>query len=381
MDVYVLNPQNGYEPVAVLDTFKSLIWTKRYYNCGDFELYMPADDSLLEFLQPDYFLVRDDDDSVMVIESLEVQTDAENGDFFIVTGRSLESILLRRIFTRQFILNNTGTLAQAIQSMVTECTTVHNPIHGQPTDFRQITGLTVDLSSSFDGEMQVQFTGTTLLDAIISICQPREIGIKMTLSPKKLLLSVYQGSKVEVTFSPEFDNLINSKYIFDKSQLANAAYVGGEGSGSSRKWASVLKGTLANPPSGLQLRELYVDARDISSNDGEVNAYEYGNMLSARGNEKLAEHSVTESFEAEIEPQMTYQYKVDYNLGDIVTVTNEYGITANPRIVEIIESWDENGYTVIPTFDNLEVAAKIVLRDSEGFVLRDSTGAILTVKG
>lgn len=379
MDVYVLD--GSYEPIAVLDSFRSLIWTKRYYNCGDFELYIPADDSLLEFLQPDYFLVRDDDDSVMVIESLEVQTDAENGDFFIVTGRSLESILLRRIFTRQFILNNTGTLAQAIQSMVTECTTVHNPIHGQPTDFRKITGLTVDLSSSFDGEMQVQFTGTTLLDAIISICQPREIGIKMTLSPKKLLLSVYQGSKVEVTFSPEFDNLINSKYIFDKSQLANAAYVGGEGSGSSRKWASVLKGTLANPPSGLQLRELYVDARDISSNDGEVNAYEYGNMLSARGNEKLAEHSVTETFEAEIEPQMTYQYKVDYNLGDIVTVTNEYGITANPRIVEIIESWDENGYTVIPTFDNLEVAAKIVLRDSKGFVLRDSTGAILTVKG
>lgn len=381
MDVYVLNPQNGYEPVAVLDTFKSLIWTKRYYNCGDFELYIPAYDSLLEFLQPDYFLVRDDDDSVMVIETLKVQTDAENGDFFIVTGRSLESILLRRIFDRQFILSNTGTLAQAVQAMVTECTTVHDPIHGQPNDYRQIAGLTVDLSSSFDGEMQVQFTGTTLLDAIISICQPREVGIKMTLSGNSLLLSVYQGSKVEVTFSPEFDNLINSKYVFDKSNLANQVYVAGEGQGNERRWGSVIKGTFANRPSGLALRELFVDARDVSSNNGEINAYEYGKMLLARGDEALAEHTVTESFEAEIEPQMTYQYKTDYNLGDIVTVTNEYGITANPRIVEIIESWDENGYTVIPTFDNLEVAAKIILRDSEGFVLKDSTGAILTVKG
>ena len=77
MDVYVLNA--SYEPVAVIDSFKSLIWTKRYFACGDFELYIPADKSLLEYLQPDNFLVRDDDDSVMVIEKLLLQTDAESG--------------------------------------------------------------------------------------------------------------------------------------------------------------------------------------------------------------------------------------------------------------------------------------------------------------
>lgn len=352
MDVYVLN--SSYEPVAVIDSFKSLIWTKRYFACGDFELYIPADESLLQYLQPDYFLMRDDDDSVMVIERLEIQTDAENGDFFIVSGRSLESILYRRIFTKQFILNNTGTLSSAIQAMVTECTTV-STTHTQPINYRAIQGLTVE-SNSFDGTMQVQFTGQTLLDAIISICQPKGLGVKMTISGSNLLLSVYEGIEVEVTFSPEFDNLINSKYVFDTTNLGNRACVAGEGEGSARRWGMVLNVAIASlPSSGLGLREFYVDARDVSSNNDEISYYDYMNMLIARGREKLAEHDVTESFEAEIEPQMTYQYKVDYNLGDIVTVVNEYGVTAKPRIVEIIESWDDTGYTAIPTFDSLEI--------------------------
>ena len=375
MDIYVLD--SSYNVIAVIDTFKSLIWTKRYYACGDFELYIPAEKSMLKYLQPDYFLVRDDDDSVMIIEKLWIQTDAENGDYYIVSGRSLESILYRRIFDRQFLIDSNTSLSGVIYAMIQECTTVH---YGSGT-YRQIQGLTVDLNDQFAEEIKAQFTGQTLFDAIISLCQPREIGIKMTLSGTDLVLSVYQGSEVDVIFSPEFDNLINSKYVFDKTTLANQAYVAGEGEGNARRWVSVLNVPFALRPSGLALRELYVDARDISSNNGEINAYDYGKMLIARGEDKLAEHSLAESFEAEIEPRMTYQYKTDYNLGDIVTVMNEYGVTAKPRIVEIIESWDETGHYVIPTFDTYDLNGRIILRDSQGFILRDSTGAILTVKG
>ena len=70
---------------------------------------------------------------------------------------------------------------------------------------------------------------------------------------------------------------------------------------------------------------------------------------------KLDEYSITKVFEAEIEPRTTFKYKDDYDLGDIVEVTTEYGVTAHPRIVEIIESWNETGYSVIPTLEELEV--------------------------
>lgn len=337
MNVYVLN--RSFEPVAVIDCYKSLIWTKRYYTCGDFELYVPADESLLQYFQPDYFLTRDDDDSVMVIERLEIQTDVENGDYYIVSGRSLESVLARRIVGSQTIINN-ADVVQGLKELVTEWT------NGFPN-------FVIDDSLTYAQYLRTQITGDVLLDAVSSICTRFGIGLKMTLSGTTMTLSFYEGSEVDVIFSPEFDNLTNSKYVFDITNYANFAKVMGEGTGLNR--LAVIINRTTPGATGLARREIYVDARDISRNDGAISTTDYLPMLIERGWEKLAEHEVTKTFEAEIEPQTSFVYKVDYNLGDIVTVTNEYGVTAKPRIVEIVESWDDTGYTAIPTFDSLEI--------------------------
>ena len=62
----------------------------------------------------------------------------------------------------------------------------------------------------------------------------------------------------------------------------------------------------------------------------------------AEGKEKLAEQSGVLSFEGEIDTS-NYKYKEDYDVGDIVTVKNQYGITTNARITEVIETWDNTG--------------------------------------
>lgn len=369
MNIYILN--TSYEPVAVIDAFKSLIWTKRYYTCGDFELYIPADENLLQYLQNDYFIMRDDDDSAMIIERLEIQTDVENGDYYIVSGRSIESVLARRIVMWQTIINTTDVI-QGLKQLI-----VAHTGQGDSSDYRSIPGLVIDDSLTVSENLITQITGDVLLDAVSSICQRFGIGMKMVLSGSALTVSFYQGSEVDVIFSPEFDNMINSHYLRDYTDLANYAIVAGEGEGTSRVQIAVPATTTT--PSGFALREMYVDARDLSTNDGAITNQNYVQFLTERGKEKLAEREIVQSFEAEIEPQTSFVYKPDYNLGDIVTVTNEYGVTANPRIVEIIESWDDTGYTAIPTFDAMEVADKTVLRDSEGFVLRDSTGAKIAV--
>lgn len=68
----------------------------------------------------------------------------------------------------------------------------------------------------------------------------------------------------------------------------------------------------------------------------------------------LAEHSKTTEFSGDVDTQDTYEYKKDYDLGDIVLVENEYGIKAEARITEGLESDDnEDGYTVEPTFEYL----------------------------
>lgn len=83
----------------------------------------------------------------------------------------------------------------------------------------------------------------------------------------------------------------------------------------------------------------------------------YSVYLLNRGYEKLSEHNNTISFEGIVEPNTTFKYKDDYFLGDKVTVRNEYGIEAEARIVEVMETFDDNGYSVEPKFEynNIEV--------------------------
>ena len=68
MEIYVLN--TNFESVAVVDEFESLIWTDRYDEAGDFELYMSMDKRLLEYLRKDYYLWNADSEHMMIIEGI-----------------------------------------------------------------------------------------------------------------------------------------------------------------------------------------------------------------------------------------------------------------------------------------------------------------------
>ena len=49
MDIYVLN--DNFERVGIIDGYTSIIWTIRYYEPGDFELYLAADNNILNLIQ------------------------------------------------------------------------------------------------------------------------------------------------------------------------------------------------------------------------------------------------------------------------------------------------------------------------------------------
>lgn len=109
--------------------------------------------------------------------------------------------------------------------------------------------------------------------------------------------------------------------------------------------------------SGLNRRELFTDARDISSNVGSDDALtdaEYMAQLQQRGKEKLAENVSITSFEGETETTIMFQYGKDFFNGDIVQIANEYGHETKARILEIVRSEDKDGYSVYPTFKTIE---------------------------
>ena len=347
MDLYITNPK--FELVGVIDSYTSLIWTERYNDCGDFEIMISANNENIDILQNGYYIKRTDTDRVGIIETKTTQTNEETGDYIIVSGRMLESILDRRIVWQQTTLN--GSINESLHRLLVE-----NAISPSESA-RQIPNFTFITQEEFEGKVEMQITGDSLLTAVLDICKMFGLGFKVILSTTNVMTAcLYKGidrsyqqtGNSYVELSPDFDNLISSNFMTSTQNYKNVALVAGEGEGLDRKTSSI--GTAE----GMDRYELYVDARDVSSNEGEITEQEYKRLLDERGKEKLLEYLTETYFEADIEPEFMFQYRKDYMLGDITILKNEYGITAYPRIVEVIESEDETGYKVVPTFESEE---------------------------
>lgn len=344
MDLYILD--KTFKPIALIDNAASVIWADRYYDTGDFEIYIPASLKNLSILQEEYYVKRMDSDMIGIIEKINLKTDIENGDYLTVSGRDLKSILGRRIIWNQS--NLSGKVEMILRQLINE--NVINPTIAA----RKIPNVKLGSIKGFTETADFQVTGDNLLDKVIELCKAAEIGWKVTLDEEvQLVIEFYQGTNRShsqsanpyVVFSPTFDNLLTTETQQDITTYKNAALVAGEGEGSARR--TVALGTA----SGMSRRELYVDARDISSNDGEITSSQYTELLKQRGSEKLAAAVKTLGVSGTAETALTYKLNEDYFLGDTVAVENEYGIKANSKILEVIECEDQNGLSIIPTFE------------------------------
>lgn len=349
MEALILD--TDFKAVDLIDIFESLIWADRYNTAGDFELYLVMDESFLKKLKQDYYLWNTDSEHVMIIEDINIISDVEDGNKLCVTGRSLESILDRRIVWGQRILR--GNFQTAIQTLLNENIIspsiadrrINNFIFEASTD-KRITSLTID----------TQYTGDNLYDVIHTLCAKHGVGFKITLNDKnQFVFRLYMGidrsyEQTEnpfVEFSPSFDNIVNSSYLESKKAYKNVTLVAGEGEGSERKTAVVGSGV------GLERREMFTDARDISSDVGDgvtLTAEQYTEQLVQRGTDKLAENIIIKAFEGQAETSTMYVYGVDFSIGDVVQVANEYGHESSARISELVMSQTEDEVSIYPTF-------------------------------
>ena len=352
MELLVLN--TDYESIAVIDTYESFIWTDRYNSYGDFEIVFAMDESSLQYLKEDNYFWLKDSEHTMIIEDIRIDADTEDGNRLIVTGRSLESILERRIIWGQKVF--TGNLQTAIQTMLNECIISPSIEDRKISNFRfaesadpKITSLTINN----------QYTGDDLYTVIKGLCEENNIGFKIVLTDDNWFeFSLYAGvdrsydqtENPYVVFSPNFENIINSNYFSSKASYRNVTLVEGEGEGTDRKTAIVGSG------SGINRREVYTDARDISSKteDGvTLSDEEYYAQLRSKGLKTLTDHSITTAFEGEVEATKLFKYGEDFYIGDIVQIANEYGNEGSAYISELIISRSKEGFSVYPTFKTI----------------------------
>lgn len=376
MEFLVLNTK--FEAVAILDVFESFIWTDRYSKCGDFEIYTSSDRQIIETLKEDFYIWTEDSEHVMIIENRKIITDVEEGNKFLVSGRSLESILDRRIVWNQILLD--GYFQTQIKRLLTE--NVINPSDSN----RKISNFIFEETDDpyiLSLKVQVQYTGDNLYEAVCKLCESVSIGFKITLNDNnQFVFKLYSGTDRSydqetnpyVVFSPSFENIIDSNYYESKAGYKNVGLVAGEvdntisyaGTSNAAGGTTVTIGEVSarrtvvvgeSTSKELSRRELYVDARDISSttsNGDSISTSAYDDLLRQRGNERLNENKIIQAFDGQVESTQMYRYGEHYFMGDITQLENEYGMESKVRVTEFIRSVDKDGIDSYPTFEVIE---------------------------
>ena len=225
--------------------------------------------------------------------------------------------------------------------------------------------------------------------------------MSIDLQGERLIFKLYEGikraysdSETYVEFSPEFSNILETSYKESDSNYKNVAYVGYKNAYDDFDLKSVYLGS--SEPDGDDRKEIYIDgtgtSREITleelqlifpdvyrsentyqivvgtevvvvatveaTNDGEkitVTDYTYLKIIEVIGKKALYEHTKTKEFSGSVDTVDTYAYKTDYNIGDIVMAANKFGISSPARIVEVMESEDnEDGCQVEPKFEYLD---------------------------
>lgn len=380
MDAILLD--KDFNMIRIIDQYESFIWTERYQEYGDFELYMPAIPEVIAAIEPDYYILNRNSNKLMIIEEVIIESDVEDGAKLKITGRSLESLLTRRIVWKNTIVN--GPIEEAIEKLLND-----NVI--EPEDeARKISNFKFQNSSDDLSLYTVenQYLGDSLYDVIQGICVEYELGFQIVLDNEyNFIFSLYDGKNrtfgnvygyPPVVFSPEFDNLISSNYTFSNTNLKNVTLIGGEGEGTDRKFSQY--GTV----SGIARREIFTDSSGLTqhSYDFDLTDDEYKLQLAASGEQNLNENKITQVFEGEFDTTLTFVYGRDFTLGDILHIKNEYNIEAIARVTEFVMSYDSDGYRTYPNFVVIYDKGKVYLNDvgdvtidnpEHGYILRRRT--------
>ena len=361
-NMIVLNDKLNISLEAVCDSFSSLLWDIEYYKCSAFEVYIAASPQNIEIFQTGRIVGRDDDkEHFGLIESVELETNAEDGDYLIIKGRFLMCLLERRIIYPTFNFTKLVSYSQIIMNVVqyNACT----------AGIRKIPGLVVGCSSGncWNVKTKLQVSYDNLMEWVYTICE--KIGGTANIRLSKIDneqyemifelsqgidRSILQKENPHIIFSDRYNNLLSFTYFTDTSVKKNYAYVLGKGEGEKRKRTIYFEGT---EPSYLDRYEVYVDAKDISDEEQEngetkpLSEKEYAELLKEKGKQSLVP-TKTKS-ESQIAVQSTqFQYGVDYFVGDFVTVEHHrFGIRQTKiQLIGMIESFDRNGRNLTPTF-------------------------------
>lgn len=368
MELKIFN--RNLELIGVLDNFTSLIWTRRYFQTGEFQLVAPLTKDSVNLLKRENIIYKGNgDNEAGYIETVNISLTTSGEEIMTIHGKFITNYLERRIVWGNDNVDSTSEVAMRSLADKNAITC--------PTE-RVISNLQLGELKGYTETVKKSVSDKSLIEAVQEIAETSQLGYRNTLDyiNKKILFEVYRGVDRTVNqsliapciFSRDFENILEQEYTDSLNNFRNVTLVAGAGEGSARKRTTV------GFASGLDRFELFTDARDISDKktisiptnqvdengntiyedtEVEMTDGEYIPLLKQRGSEKLAECTDIKTFDSKINTQGNNVYKKDYDLGDIVTIQDKkWGLQVDTRITEIEEVYEGGKVEINPVFGN-----------------------------
>lgn len=379
--------------LGVIEDYYSLIWAERYYEMGDFEMELPIEYVLNSNIAFDNFLYIPISDKIMVIEDIKPES-LEDQDTLRVSGRSVESILKRRIIETQVDVDGVAeTLAYAfMEDNVTNPADTNRTISIFKTTFPSVT-----LTETFKEQVDQQ----PLYDLIEQICKSTGLGFKIVNESSELAFSLYKGADRSfaqstnpwVIFADAFGNVYTSSFYDSIKEKVNIILVSSndsvykelyvweagqsEPTGLNRfenimettidRWAGIKVDTSDPEPTydGPQLTHIQSGYHHLTAVGITVNPFvgeepntpkeplsddEVLNILTTRGQQKVTEYKTVGVFEGTFDITGNFKYGTDFSLGDIVQCVLE-NRNIKARVIELVRSYSTEGEESYVTMD------------------------------
>ena len=325
---------------GIIENQTSLLWCRKYFEPGTFELHVPITAFNLSVLTIGNLVTMYGQDDAGIIEDIQCEESLEKNEI-VAQGRFLSAYMGYRLITGT--VNIDSTVEVAMRTLLGNATPIPLVELGELNGFSEtVTG---------------QVTYKNLLNFMIKLAKAGNIGFRFRpdFNKKRIIFETYEGKNrsIEqsennrVTFSENYDNLNQATYRANDQSYANVAYVVGKDTNDNQ--VMVVVGDTESE--GLERREIYVDATGVNAAD--LSTEEFYAALRQEGQNTLNASAFSETFECDTNAQGNFIYRDNYDLGDIVTVKKaSWGMQRSLRITELQETYEYGSMTVTPTLGN-----------------------------
>ena len=329
----IVGLNSGFEYVGTYDNFIELAWNRKYYEPGDFSLYMRAEDydSTIKYMQ-----VSDDNGQrpeTAIIQKLEYE-EKISGEYITLSGFFLEAWLNNYTTSINTYIGYAADSASNTQYMAMLSR------FGVPVT--QITGDAMTASAmAIEGFQPVGAALFSELQEIQSACRiSYDSGYK---------IKFWKGTDVsdDVVFAKNLGNVSDIKYTHDESN--HRTLCRGYASGSEATDGAAAVGAQCSDGNYYVINSSGSGEKIISANvtvdDIEVvpaNAMAIYNAIPSQCNLELLNYLVENNVDITVLQNGVFYLK-DYDLGNVVSVSiPKIDISYAARIIEVSEVWKEN---------------------------------------